>query len=285
MELLLPLIALFAGGVAAGYYAYKKYYGPNTYMPPVPAVLRKDLAFGYYLSSDDSIQKMVDHCNFIFEPNWGTLQGLLNRAKAHDLPIVLCITRECFGDFDSTKLSPYIEADLRVLFDRLRDENILERITVLYPIDEPDGRHISNETMSLCVQTVRAVASEYSELENVKLGVIYSTHMTYPGFDHFDIVGLDKYGVGSNVLISREFKTLNKRLRPHQKVILVPGGADPWKQNPEAFERYAHSHPEVLGIIAFLWIDYMENGELHKGIGSNETRELYVKLGKRLLGK
>ena len=268
-----------------GYVAYKKYYGPDTYMPEKPTVLRKDLHFGYYLSSEDSIAAVATHSSFIFEPNWGTISGLIRRVQSHGLPVVLCVTRECFGDFDSSELSPHIGANLRALFDALRKDSVLDRIAVIYPIDEPDGRHVSHETMSICAQTIKSIAAEYAELANVKLGVIYSTHMTYPGIDEFDIIGLDKYGMGSNVLISKEFKELNKRRQPHQKIILVPGGAEPWKQNPEAFERYAHLHPEVIGIIAFLWIDYTENGETFKGIGSNGMAQTYVELGKRLTGK
>lgn len=275
-----------AAGLGVGLYAwYKKQYGPNTYMPPEPQVKRTDLAFGYYLSTDETIEQIANHSSFIFEHNWDSPADVIRRMRKHDLPVVLTCTKECFGSFNSATLNPNIETALSDLFDALRDAGCLERVAVLYPIDEPDGRHVDHKTMAECVTIVRQVASRYAELANVKLGVIYSTHMTYPGIEFFDIIGIDKYGMGSNVLISKEFKELNRRRKPGQQIVLVPGGANPWKQDPTAFERYAHSHPEVVGIIAFLWIDYFENGQNNLGIANNGMAETYISLGKRLTGK
>lgn len=278
----MALIALLFLLSAGAYWYYKKQYGPNTYMPPAPTVERQDLNFGYYLSDDESIQEIANHSTFIFEPNWGPPEGVIRRAELHNLPIVLTCTKECFGSFESNKPAPDCHARLDALFSKLQSAGILSRVSVLYPIDEPDGRHVSHEDMAAVVDILRSVAQSYPELANVKIGVIYSTHMTYPGIEQFDLIGLDKYGMGSNVLISREFKELKRRRQPHQKIWLVPGGADPWQQDPQAFERYAHLDADVWGIVAFLWIDYFENGALNKGIGSNAVKGKYIALGQRI---
>lgn len=253
-------------------------------MPAPPSGdLNKNLYTGYYISTDETIPEMKDHVDFIFDHGWDSSENIIKRAKMHDKPIVLTITKECFGSFESNTLTPNIRDNLKSLFNDLRQASILSRVIALYPIDEPDGRHVSHETMSQCCQIVREVASLYPELVNTKLAVIYSTHMTWPGLEYFDIVGMDKYGDSSGVLISKEFKDLLQKKKPTQKLMLVPGGADPWKQNPEAFLRYALMNKDVFAIVSFLWNDRDEqdktNNTIHYlGIRSNTMKNDYISL-------
>lgn len=271
--------------LAIGGYFYWKKNKPNSYMPPLPTTLRTNISYGYYISDNNTPQEVSDHVNFIMEHNASTLDDLVAKLKSYSLPVVLTITQECFGDMNSTTLSNTLEDNLKKTFDRLKSEGLLSRVTTLYPIDEPDGRNISNEVMLECLKRVKAVASQYAELANVKYAVIYSTHMTYPGITEYDIVGMDKYGVGSNVLISKEFKRMLELMNDNQRYILVPGGADPWRQDPEAFRRHAHSDPKCLAIVPFLWIDYYENNQNNLGIKNNPMKDKYIALGKELTGK
>lgn len=277
--------SVFLLGIIGGYIWYKKF-RPNSYMPELPSTLRTDISYGYYINDNTRTHEIVDHVNFIFEFNNLSIDFLIDNMKKYDHSTVLTITRECFGSFDSKTLNENLENDLTILFDTLKSYNLLQKVKVLYPIDEPDARHIDNDTMIQCVRRVKEVCKNYPELKDVKFACIYSTHMTYPGLEEFDIVGLDDYAAGSNVLINKEFKELLRRLNDNQRVILVPGGADPWRQDPEAFRRYAHSNPKVIAIVPFLWIEREEPiGKINLGIGKNPMKEKYIKLGKELLGK
>jgi hypothetical protein len=271
--------------LAIGGYFYWKKNKPNSYMPPLPTTLRTDILYWYYISDDNTPKEVSDHVNFIMEYNGSTLDDLVAKLKSYSLPVALMISQECFGGMNSATLSNSLEDNLRKTFDRLRDEGLLSRISILYPIDEPDGKNITNEVMIECLKRVKAVVSQYAELANVKYAVIYSTHMTYPGITEYDIVGMDKYGVGSNVLISKEFKRMLELMNENQRYILIPGGADPWRQDPEAFRRHAHSDPKCLAIVPFLWIDYYENNQNNLGIKNNPMRDKYIALGKELTGK
>lgn len=276
-------VLIIAAAIVAAIYYYKMYH-PNTYMPPYPNSLRKNISYGYYLSTEDTIDEIKDHVNFIFESNWDQPSGVIKRLQKHNHPIVLAITKECYGSFTDTRISPYIRYNLSALFDALKEQNLLHRVYALYPVDEPDGKHIAHGDMMSVINIIKDVCLSYPELKDVKLAVVYSTHNTYPGFEGFDIVGIDKYGVGSNVFISNEYKELYSRLLPHQGIVIVPGGAEPWEQDPEAFERYAHNNSRVVAIMPFLWIDYTEGSPsvTYKGIRNNKVRQKYIDLGLRL---
>jgi len=85
--------------------------------------------------------------------------------------------------------------------------------------------------------------------------------------------------------VSKPFETMVARLRPDQTYLLVPGGGDPWRQDPEAFRRWAHSDPRCVGILAFMWA---ERGDDPKnphmpGIGTNGMAEKYRAMGRELI--
>ncbi len=69
-------------------------------------------------------------------------------------------------------------------------------------------------------------------------------------------------------------------LKPGQKMILVPGGASPWKTDPTAFYNYAQTEPTVIGIIAFSWLDYENKPNV--GIRVNGMAKAYCEVAEKI---
>jgi len=62
--------------------------------------------------------------------------------------------------------------------------------------------------------------------------------------------------------------------------MLIPGGADPWRQDPACFVAYAHANPQVVAIVGFLWNTV---GSMI-GIRDNGMNETYSAAGRKLKG-
>ena len=70
-------------------------------------------------------------------------------------------------------------------------------------------------------------------------------------------------------------------LQPGQRLMLVAGGADPYRENPAGYEKFANEHPEVVAVWAFAWFDYSDG----LGIGHNGMLPAYQAMGCRLTAK
>jgi hypothetical protein len=103
-------------------------------------------------------------------------------------------------------------------------------------------------------KALRAVAAEFIELKNVPLAVIYSERGSRPGISSYDWVGIDAYAMGSKIL-GKPYAKLRKLLTSKQRLLLVPGGADPWREDPAPYFKRAASDPKLVGVVAFLWFD------------------------------
>src|SRR4029077_374716 len=157
-------------------------------------------------------------------------------------------------------------ADVIAFVDTLKGAGLWHHIVALYPLDEPDVAGVSNAIMTQVCTDLRAAFG-------LPLAVIYGTKGT-PGIGAFDWVGKDDYGAGAGVL--NEMPPIS----PAQKWIVVPGGADPWKQDPAAFATFANANLNVVAILPFLWGAYAGG----QGIGTNGMAPKYTALG-TLIGK
>ena len=201
---------------------------------------RHDLLYGYFNAGDD-IAGVSDHVNVIFEQGWGNGSSVqhLMQAQAQGIPhAILAVDWRHPGV-------------MRFQFDSLRAANVLQMVIALYPQDEPDLtgggtdglQPMSDAEVLAMIATVRATAAEFPALADVNLAVIYSNSGRTPGISGYDWVGRDDYGRGPQIV----------QITAGQKLILVPGGANPWKESPDAFIQYAGLHEEVVAIIPFLW--------------------------------
>lgn len=247
------------------------------YMPDEPETLRHDLEFWYYGIQPGELHAIRDHVTLIHESMWfGGVQAAIASMRAHGMRTMLTVQEQLF---DGAVLRADADVRLRALLQALADAGVLHQVIALYLIDEPDGRGCSDDAVLRACGIARIVSSEFAELRNAKLAVTYSYKRTLPGIDGLDWVGLDDYGLGSGVLISDAWRELLDRLKPHQRCYVVPGGANPWKQHPEAFRRWAHSAPHCMGIMAFMWGERDDSGEVNAGISTNGMSDAYRALG------
>ncbi len=132
-------------------------------------------------------------------------------------------------------------------------------VWMVYPKDEPDGANCSGATMAQVFKEVRNIFPQ------ARVGVIYGDTGPTPGIDQATDVGRDKYPHGPQVI----------SLRADQHLILVPGGADPYREDPKAFVTMAQNNPQVSLVVAFLFVDYAGG----KGISDNGMLPAYRSAG------
>ena len=276
-----PLLILAAIAAYGAWHWWQQSQVP--YMPAPPAALRKGLHFLYYGPVDGA----EDHVSAAFELNGGGAADTAAKMKRHGLPTWLTLSGECFspGDF-----RPLPDAAQRVwaTLQTLKDAGVLAQVKVLYPLDEPDMHGVSDAEMLAMCATVRAEAAKFPELAGVKLATTYSMgkgQPVLPGFTGMDLVGYDNYGLGSNIFTSAEFGHMRAMLAVHQQYFSLPGGGNPWRQDPEAFRREAHNDLLCYGICAFM---YGERGDDPKnphmpGIASNGMAVKYRAVGLELI--
>lgn len=222
---------------------------------------RKDLLYGYFGDCDTCVAETKGHANLAMVMGWGA-PGAMERhateavaAKQH---ILLAVCWACGAD------------NLRWQFATLRAAGVLSEVVALYPVDEPDVAGLTAaQVIALCA-LVREVAAEYPELAGVALAAVYGSVGT-EGIEQFDWVGRDFYGHGAIVPI---------RL-PNQRLILIPGGADPWREDPATFIDTANRTPAVVLILPFLWRDPITA----RGIATNGLGQTYCQAGVRVTGR
>lgn len=250
-----------------------------TQAAPPPVATKYFTYFGY---AAGNAAPQADHCNMVFIPEWGEISsnfdvimqrniGFLNEAKAVGInAAVLDVGFQCWS---GTNVSPTLAQDVTAVFTALRAGGVLSMVKVLYPIDEPDIKGFSDSTIRQAVNTLRAVASNFSELNGVQFWCIYAQNGT-PAMSAFDAVGWDNYGQGAAAL------NWYTRVPSGQGKIVVPGGANPWQNDPAPFAAYAVANANTH-VVAFLWMDYAGG----QGISDNGMLPQYRAAGKKVTGK
>lgn len=234
---------------------------------PPPTVRTGPAYFGYFGSCLTCLAETQDHVNILFETGWDGLQAEIDDMSRARLPVILATPTGASAD------------ELRALFTELRNANVLQYVIALYPQDEPDQLGLTEETVRVIASMVRGVAVEFSELEGVRLAVIYGQN-GFPGIAAFDWVGIDNYGDGAGIL-GADYDNLKSRIGPAQRVILIPGGASPWKTDPGPFYDRLQSDPQTILLLPFIWRDI----DGHAGIRSNGEAAIYRQTGCRVTGK
>ena len=245
--------------------------------PPAPPVVRTaPLQFGYYGSADTA--RVASSVTCVHLPDWGdwtTAAGkesmkaqIIAQLQACKAAGLKAIVSTGFLTFTRTPYRYIGTADL-VAFNKQLDGLGLSTIVIaLYPLDEPDVLGISDAVMTQCFNETRAA------WPGPAIAVVYGTHGT-PGIAAADWVGHDSYREGPQF----------PALRAGQHAIVLPGGADPYRQDPTPFVAFANTHAEVALVWAFLYIDYTGvNGEPEKGIANNGMLAQYTAAGTAIKG-
>lgn len=232
---------------------------PAPYIPPpTPAPQRNDLLFGYYYGSELAIVETRGHANLQWIPPGSIAETVRLVALAAPQRVVLMLPDSYLGGV----FRPGVVDHARALLAAIDPA----RIAALYPEDEPS---VSAEEIRRGNAALRTMMAGFGV--SIPLAVIYGANGPYPGIETYDWVGLDNYEYGANVLT----RYAELHLRPEQRTMLVPGGADPWRQDPRLFLEYANANPQVVAIIAFIWLDFPAPG-VGRGIRSNGLAPAYV---------
>jgi hypothetical protein len=250
---------------------------------PAPAQLRTDLLYGYFGGVSLNVGQVEGHVNLYFAGGWDPLEQLatLAQAKGAGIPAVI-LNVPAYGALGGPAKPA---SELRFWLQRIKAAGLLERIVAVYPIDEPDTVREGNRSdaeVRAQNAVLRGVMAEFPELARAKLAVIYACDTgRRPGLASYDWVGCDHYPSGCGVL-SGYITQLRQALGPEQRLILVPGGADPWRQDPACFENYAHGNAVVVALLPFIWQTVTDEGVTYTGIGENGMAKLYCEAGRKI---
>lgn len=252
--------------------------GSSPAVGPVQQVptLRPDLLFGYYAGAEYALEQQ-DHVNLYMTRPWGSggvvwlaeVLGQLQVARAGGARVLLGLP----GAYE-----PNAETELVAAWKRIREAGFADTVVALYPIDEPDVAGKSDAE-------VTAVNAMLKRVFDKPLAVIYGCATgRRPGWASYDWLGCDDYGVGCDNATGGTLWAFASGLAPHQRLILVPGGADPWRQDPACFAFKAHTDPRVVLLMPFLWQDHAADG-VGRGIRSNGLRKAYCEAGRAIRGE
>jgi hypothetical protein len=262
--LLLALATACGGGGGSG--------GNVAIGPVIPAPpLRADLLFGYYGENAVSVTETSGHANLAWCADfYGPLEQMacLTQAKGLGMKAVMMLP------VYPSPCTPSPPSDWRFWFKRLADVGLLDTVVAIYPVDEPtcDAAMIRATNAQL-----RDVMSEFPPIAQAKLAVIYACKAGFPGAETYDVIGCDDYDSGSAVL-TRYYPAL-AAANPGARLIVVPGGADPWRADPAPFESYAHGTARVWALVPFIW----QSADGHDGIRDNGMATLYCIAGREIV--
>lgn len=246
-------------------------------------VVRPDLYFGYYGDCPSCIAETRDHTSFTWVAGWngtkGHIETIVERAVlAAPTSTVIMLP----GMYVNGRVNPKAIEAARAIFTGLRDNGVLQAVVAVYPQDEPDLLGLTDAAVAEANSQIRALMMEFVELDGVPLAVIYSNSRMQPGLSTYDWIGIDAYRLGKRVL-DEPYERLRKRMRADQRLLLIPGGASPWEQDPAPFFKRATDDPRVVGVVAFIWFDNAAPG-VGAGIRSNGLADRYRRLATQARG-
>lgn len=258
---------------------------PPVNPPPPPSARTTPIAVGYFWTDGDQIARTYDHISFIFTPDGGDwtaanydtwritttiLQMQEAKARGVDQAWVACGFLVFDKDYHARPDGIARLLSFKAQLDAL---GLTSMVKVLYPVDEPETiRTLDEGTLTSVVRSIKAA------WPGPKLAVIYGGTSTYKGRAAYDLIGRDDYGAGADVL------NRLPPLDPGQQWIIVPGGADPWRQDPTPFVEFAKVHPQVFAIVPFIFVDGY-GGTSYRGIGNNGMLPAYRAAGCTATGK
>jgi hypothetical protein len=248
---------------------------------PAPVSVRAGLKFGYYGTWDvTQLSETAAHVNLVWLGAHAFTVAQLQEARArgvqHAVLDVGALLYQPTGQpcaMEGLKPDNTAPAQIRATLQAIRNAGLTPMLVGFYPIDEPDKHCVSPDQVTVANSVVRSVALEFDL--RLPLLVIYGT-AGRPGLESYDVIGEDAYQEGAGALARLDSVPADKQL------LLVPGGACPWQNDPAPFLARAQD-PRVWGIVAFIWPDQW-GGTNNCGIRSAAARARYVELGTLIKG-
>lgn len=265
--LLLCLLLAACGGGGAG---------PASSGIITPAgMLRTDLLFGYFWQDSITAGETPGHTNLVWTTGDMTDQlalgpEIIASGRKVVIQMSLCLTPIDKG-----------EETARWWLQRLHDAGLLGNVVAVSWCDEPNTARAGSWTSENVLRmnaAVRAAMAGYPELR-AGLAVIYACRGAWPGVADFEWLGCDDYDSGCGALTAFYPKI---PVRAGQRLLVVPGGSSPWRQDPACFLSFAERDSRVVAIVAFAW-QTVTDGATHAGIRENGMRALYEQAGRTVV--
>lgn len=236
---------------------------------------RTDLLFGYFAQDSATVLETQPHTNLLWTSGDSIDQlAAMEIAKADGRKVVVSF---------SMCLVPVDQGLTTALWwlGRLHAAGLLVNVVAISWCDEPNTPRAGSWTSENVVQmnaAVRAAMATFPEL-HAALAVVYACRASWPGIADFDWIGCDDYDSGCAAL-TRYYPTMPAD--PAHRLIVLPGGASPWRQDPACFLSYAEANPRVVAIVPFVW-QTVTDGATYTGIRENGTRTLYCEAGRAVV--
>lgn len=261
--LLLPLCLIGCGG------------GGGSSTPPAPPPPRV-IDFTFFGQSDTavtapftSVYHAIDWGDWSKDREAIKLRIIDELQQARARGVDRFILSVGFLTFD-TKCA-FLGADALAAFKlQLQALDLARSVFMLYPLDEPDGMNCDDKALTAAYKTIQTAWGD------VRIGVIYGDTGRMPGITAVTDAGRDHYRFGPQVI----------SLRSDQRLMLVAGGADPYREDIQQYVDYAKANPSVSLVWAFLFIPYTDpDGHPQLGIGGNGMLPAYRAAGCQLTMK
>ena len=246
--------------------------------PPQELVQRTDgLYFTYYGGEQGQVAAVAEHTNLMHSIPWDGPDvqiAEMQQAKARGIGIML--------DLPEAWSTGTSEIAVRARFQQLQALDLISSVKAIYPVDEPDLAGLGTNQIGTTNAMIRRVMAEFGM--NVPIAVIYSASFTWPGIQHYDWVGFDNYD--ANIFGNGDYNRLKAVVRKDQRILLVPGGADKWRQDPAPFLAQAQKDGQVIAILAFIWRDNSDPARgASLGIKSNGMKRAYCAAGRTAINR
>lgn len=249
--------------------------GGSSHQAPsgIPLPQQNEAKVGFFMGDPNDLTGYAKDVDYVFTNDWGnwdfdvtplSQRALVEMQQAKQLGVKEAIVSVGYLVFNSKyqyKGTQY----LQVFKTQLEALGLTDMIKTFYVLDEPDIAVRKGLTES---DLAKAIGAIHTVFPGIKTMTIYSNSGNTPGIALFDFIGRDDYSKGTGVL------TELPKLGLNQRWVIVPGGADPWKQDPTPFMEFAKTNP-VEYVVAFLYSDYPNNGKINRGIKDNGMWPVY----------
>ena len=233
----------------------------------------------YFGVVDGQTPAVVGHTNMVMPLDWGNYDSnrpqiqariikQLQEAKA--VGITAALPSVGFLLFNGNYTYRGV-SDLLKFKQQLTTLQLIDMVKALYVLDEPELTGVQEAV--LC-QAIKDLKLNWK----VPIAVIYGDTKKYFCISEYDWIGKDKYALGIGVF--NEYPPINS----NQRYILVPGGADPYRNDPVPFRNLAVRDTRIVAVVNFIYPDFYA-GTGYLGIKSNGMLSTYCKQGALLVGK
>ena len=271
-------------------------YGSPGYVT-VPQPPRTDLLYGYFSGSacGPYASEQQGHINL-----WWATDCMGSGVWANEMQNSLAAGRAAGATTAVLSLwSPVMvfgsdaETNARNWFTDLAATNALDGFStiVIYPVDEPEQNKpgqpaVSDQEMLQALQMLRGVIAGIPKLAQAKFGVFYNCNSgSRPGLSSFDWIGCDNYDAGCNAIDQLTDPNGNFQIRSDQRYMIIPGGADPWHEDPTCAVQKAQANSRIVAVVPFIWQTVTDQGNTYRGIRENGMRSAYCQAGRTLTGQ